>query len=154
MEAKKLKKEKGGGGGGGKNFCKSIYFGFEYFLENQLGFLEFLLLSSSFLFYFLFSVNESSFSFQIGSHPNVYVLDTPGVLPPKILDTEIYSKLALTGMILPAKFCSSMGLDVSYSLSKCVRVTLVCKWSNSHVYISVISKMHGMILRLPTISKI
>ena len=68
------------------------------------------------------------------------MLDTPGVLPPKILDTEIYSKLALTGMILPAKFCSSMGLDVSYSLSKCVRVTLVCKWSNSHVYIIVISK--------------
>ncbi|KAM4081979.1 hypothetical protein ACJW30_11G134400 [Castanea mollissima] len=42
---------------------------------------------------------ESSFSFQIGSHPNVYVLDTPGVLPPKILDTEVCSKLALTGSI-------------------------------------------------------
>ncbi|XP_030961751.1 DAR GTPase 2, mitochondrial isoform X5 [Quercus lobata] len=38
-------------------------------------------------------------SLKIGSHPNVYVLDTPGVLPPKILDTEIYSKLALTGSI-------------------------------------------------------
>ncbi|KAM3685681.1 hypothetical protein ACB098_11G139300 [Castanea mollissima] len=38
-------------------------------------------------------------SFKIGSHPNVYVLDTPGVLPPKILNTEVYSKLALTGSI-------------------------------------------------------
>ncbi|GMY22872.1 DAR GTPase 2, mitochondrial isoform X1 [Fagus crenata] len=38
-------------------------------------------------------------SLKIGSHPNIYVLDTPGVLPPKILDTEVYSKLALTGSI-------------------------------------------------------
>ncbi|WZZ14606.1 hypothetical protein YC2023_107695 [Brassica napus] len=38
-------------------------------------------------------------SLKIGSHPNVYVLDTPGVFPPKLLDAEICSKLALTGAI-------------------------------------------------------
>ncbi|PON87525.1 GTP binding domain containing protein [Trema orientale] len=38
-------------------------------------------------------------SLKIGSHPNIYVLDTPGVLPPKISDVEIFSKLALTGAI-------------------------------------------------------
>ncbi|KAA8520144.1 hypothetical protein F0562_014400 [Nyssa sinensis] len=38
-------------------------------------------------------------SFKIGSHPNIYVLDTPGVLPPEILDIEVCSKLALTGAI-------------------------------------------------------
>ncbi|KAJ8754543.1 hypothetical protein K2173_005704 [Erythroxylum novogranatense] len=35
--------------------------------------------------------------FKIGSHPNIYILDTPGILPPKIIDMEIFSKLALTG---------------------------------------------------------
>ncbi|THG03577.1 hypothetical protein TEA_022954 [Camellia sinensis var. sinensis] len=35
----------------------------------------------------------------IGSHPNIYVLDTPGVLPPEIPDAEVCSKLALTGAI-------------------------------------------------------
>ncbi|CAK9143388.1 unnamed protein product [Ilex paraguariensis] len=38
-------------------------------------------------------------SLKIGSHPNIYVLDTPGVLPPKVLDAEVCSKLALTGVI-------------------------------------------------------
>ncbi|XP_055960295.1 DAR GTPase 2, mitochondrial isoform X2 [Mercurialis annua] len=38
-------------------------------------------------------------SFKIGSHPNIYVLDTPGIFPPQILDAEIYFKLALTGAI-------------------------------------------------------
>ncbi|KAF5446059.1 hypothetical protein F2P56_031718 [Juglans regia] len=38
-------------------------------------------------------------SLKIGSHPNVYVLDTPSVLPPEILDDEVCSKLALTGSI-------------------------------------------------------
>ncbi|XP_062174942.1 DAR GTPase 2, mitochondrial isoform X1 [Alnus glutinosa] len=38
-------------------------------------------------------------SLKIGSHPNIYVLDTPGVLPPKIPDTEVCSKLSLTGSI-------------------------------------------------------
>ncbi|CAL5381055.1 unnamed protein product [Camellia sinensis] len=38
-------------------------------------------------------------SLKIGSHPNIYVLDTPGVLPPEIPDAEVCSKLALTGAI-------------------------------------------------------
>lgn len=38
--------------------------------------------------------------FQIGSHPNIYVLDTPGILPPTIPDAEVCSKLALTGMFI------------------------------------------------------
>ncbi|PWA37137.1 P-loop containing nucleoside triphosphate hydrolases superfamily protein [Artemisia annua] len=35
----------------------------------------------------------------IASHPNIYILDTPGILPPEILDAELSSKLALTGAI-------------------------------------------------------
>ncbi|KAL3651409.1 hypothetical protein CASFOL_004411 [Castilleja foliolosa] len=38
-------------------------------------------------------------SLKISSHPNIYVLDTPGVLPPKLIDDEVCSKLALTGAI-------------------------------------------------------
>ncbi|XP_054784236.1 DAR GTPase 2, mitochondrial-like isoform X1 [Prosopis cineraria] len=38
-------------------------------------------------------------SFKIASHPNIYVLDTPGVLPPEILDVDVCSKLILTGAI-------------------------------------------------------
>lgn len=38
-------------------------------------------------------------SLKIGSHPNIYVLDTPGILPLKTLDVEVCSKLALTGAI-------------------------------------------------------
>lgn len=41
-----------------------------------------------------------SIHFQIASHPNIYVLDTPGVLPPHILDDEVCTKLALTGMTI------------------------------------------------------
>lgn len=37
------------------------------------------------------------FHLQIASHPNIYVLDTPGVLASEVLDVEISSKLALTG---------------------------------------------------------
>lgn len=39
------------------------------------------------------------FKIQIASHPNIYVLDTPGVLPPMMLDEDMCSKLALTGEI-------------------------------------------------------
>ncbi|PRQ56803.1 putative GTP-binding protein, orthogonal bundle [Rosa chinensis] len=39
-------------------------------------------------------------SLKIGSHPNIYVLDTPGVLPPEIHDVEVCTKLALTGTII------------------------------------------------------
>ncbi|GLT81030.1 hypothetical protein SLA2020_524380 [Shorea laevis] len=38
-------------------------------------------------------------SLKIASHPSIYVLDTPGILPPKIHDVEACSKLALTGAI-------------------------------------------------------
>ncbi|KAL3537164.1 hypothetical protein ACH5RR_000530 [Cinchona calisaya] len=38
-------------------------------------------------------------SLKIASHPNIYVLDTPGILPPEIPDDELCSKLALTGAI-------------------------------------------------------
>ncbi|EXB70678.1 Ribosome biogenesis GTPase A [Morus notabilis] len=38
-------------------------------------------------------------SLKIGSHPNIYVLDTPGILPPEISDVEVCSKLALTGAV-------------------------------------------------------
>lgn len=38
-------------------------------------------------------------SLKIASHPNIYVLDTPGIFPPKIHNIEVCSKLALTGAI-------------------------------------------------------
>ncbi|CAN6486355.1 unnamed protein product [Victoria cruziana] len=38
-------------------------------------------------------------SFKIASHPNIYILDTPGILAPEIPDSETGSKLALTGAI-------------------------------------------------------
>ncbi|GFP93896.1 ribosome biogenesis GTPase a [Phtheirospermum japonicum] len=38
-------------------------------------------------------------SLKIASHPNTYVLDTPGVLPPDMTDDGVCSKLALTGAI-------------------------------------------------------
>ncbi|KAL0558085.1 hypothetical protein IC582_006649 [Cucumis melo] len=38
-------------------------------------------------------------SLKIASHPNVYVLDTPGIFPPKIDNIEVCSKLVLTGAI-------------------------------------------------------
>ncbi|KAM1048812.1 hypothetical protein ACFX2C_027986 [Malus domestica] len=38
-------------------------------------------------------------SLKIASHPNIYVLDTPGVLPPHISDDDVCTKLALTGTI-------------------------------------------------------
>ncbi|XWS65727.1 hypothetical protein CRYUN_Cryun05aG0138500 [Craigia yunnanensis] len=38
-------------------------------------------------------------SLKIGSHPGIYLLDTPGILPHTIHDAELCSKLALTGAI-------------------------------------------------------
>ncbi|XP_039019219.1 DAR GTPase 2, mitochondrial-like [Hibiscus syriacus] len=38
-------------------------------------------------------------SLKIGSHPNIYLLDTPGILPRIVHDAELCSKLALTGAI-------------------------------------------------------
>ncbi|KMT16686.1 hypothetical protein BVRB_3g049700 [Beta vulgaris subsp. vulgaris] len=36
-------------------------------------------------------------SLKVASHPNIYVLDTPGILPPQIVDADVCAKLALTG---------------------------------------------------------
>ncbi|KAF9603235.1 hypothetical protein IFM89_034568, partial [Coptis chinensis] len=41
--------------------------------------------------------NKVEFHIQIASCPNIYVLDTPGVLHPDSIDIEMGSKLALTG---------------------------------------------------------
>ncbi|KAG6754085.1 hypothetical protein POTOM_042093 [Populus tomentosa] len=38
-------------------------------------------------------------SLKIGSHPNIYVLDTPGILSPQIHDSEVCTKLALTASV-------------------------------------------------------
>lgn len=38
-------------------------------------------------------------SLKIASHPSIYILDTPGVLPPSLIDDGVCSKLALTGAI-------------------------------------------------------
>ncbi|CAL0310290.1 unnamed protein product [Lupinus luteus] len=38
-------------------------------------------------------------SFKIGSHPNIYVLDTPAVLSPEVPDVDVLCKLILTGAI-------------------------------------------------------
>ncbi|KAI3683322.1 hypothetical protein L1987_83825 [Smallanthus sonchifolius] len=46
-------------------------------------------------------------SLKIASHPNVYILDTPGILPPEIVDIERSSKLALTGAIADSLFDQS-----------------------------------------------
>ncbi|KAK1413618.1 hypothetical protein QVD17_35394 [Tagetes erecta] len=43
-------------------------------------------------------------SLKIASHPNVYILDTPGILSPEIADVERSSKLALTGAIADSLF--------------------------------------------------
>ena len=45
-----------------------------------------------------FLTSETLLSIQIGSHPNIYVLDTPAVLSPEIPDVDVLSKLILTGM--------------------------------------------------------
>ncbi|CAI9091056.1 OLC1v1025976C1 [Oldenlandia corymbosa var. corymbosa] len=39
-------------------------------------------------------------SLKIASHPNIFVLDTPGILPPEMFDDELCSKLALTGALM------------------------------------------------------
>ncbi|XP_020249555.1 DAR GTPase 2, mitochondrial [Asparagus officinalis] len=38
-------------------------------------------------------------SYKIASHPNIYILDSPGVLYPEVTDDDYGSKLALTGAI-------------------------------------------------------
>lgn len=43
---------------------------------------------------------------QIANKPSIYVLDTPGVLVPKISDMETGLKLALTGMTVQLSLLS------------------------------------------------
>jgi mitochondrial GTPase 1 len=52
-----------------------------------------------FIFLSLFRLNHylSISGFQVASHPNIYVLDTPGILPPQIIDVNVCANLALTG---------------------------------------------------------
>ncbi|KAL9262503.1 DAR GTPase 2, mitochondrial-like protein [Drosera capensis] len=38
-------------------------------------------------------------SLKIASQPNIYILDTPGILPPQVIDIEVCAKLALTGAL-------------------------------------------------------
>jgi hypothetical protein len=61
------------------------------------------------------------------------VLDTPGVLPPKIPDTEVCSKLALTGMIIPTRvfFLPWVLMSPVAGLTLSVRITLACNLSTS-----------------------
>ncbi|XP_073002625.1 DAR GTPase 2, mitochondrial isoform X3 [Typha latifolia] len=44
-------------------------------------------------------------SYKIASHPNIYVLDTPGILSPKVVSDDSGSKLALTGAIKDSLLC-------------------------------------------------
>jgi len=46
----------------------------------------------------LFSLLKLLLSIQIGSHPNIYVFDSPAILSPKIPNVAVLSKLILTGM--------------------------------------------------------
>ncbi|KAK9714276.1 hypothetical protein RND81_06G083500 [Saponaria officinalis] len=42
---------------------------------------------------------KSISSLKVASHPNIYILDTPGVLPPQMSEIDVCAKLALTGAI-------------------------------------------------------
>ncbi|XP_072962157.1 DAR GTPase 2, mitochondrial isoform X3 [Typha angustifolia] len=44
-------------------------------------------------------------SYKIASHPNIYVLDTPGILSPKVVGDDSGSKLALTRAIKDSLLC-------------------------------------------------
>ncbi|XP_057540454.1 DAR GTPase 2, mitochondrial isoform X5 [Amaranthus tricolor] len=52
-----------------------------------------------FIFPSLFRLNHyvAILGFQVASHPNIYVLDTPGILPPQIIDVNVNANFALTG---------------------------------------------------------
>lgn len=51
------------------------------------------------MLHYVLTLSNEVFEIQIASHPNIYVLDTPGVLSPMILDEDVCSNLALTGAI-------------------------------------------------------
>ncbi|XP_021725841.1 DAR GTPase 2, mitochondrial-like isoform X2 [Chenopodium quinoa] len=42
---------------------------------------------------------KSICSLKVASHPSIYILDTPGILPPQLNDVEACAKLALTGAL-------------------------------------------------------
>ncbi|KAL2921446.1 DAR GTPase 2 mitochondrial [Bienertia sinuspersici] len=46
----------------------------------------------------IYSLKVAKFGL-VASHPNIYVLDTPGILPPNINDMDVCAKLALTGAL-------------------------------------------------------
>ncbi|CAL5331190.1 unnamed protein product [Camellia sinensis] len=89
-------------------------------------------------------------SLKIGSHPNIYVLDTPGVLPPEIPDAEVCSKLALTGAIndcligeaeLAQYFLAILNLSDEYKQWSKFSTTASEKLSNDKVETSVDSEL-------------
>ncbi|XP_057540430.1 DAR GTPase 2, mitochondrial isoform X2 [Amaranthus tricolor] len=58
-----------------------------------------------FIFPSLFRLNHyvAILGFQVASHPNIYVLDTPGILPPQIIDVNVNANFALTDLNLFGK---------------------------------------------------
>lgn len=71
------------------------------------------------------------FHLQIASHPNIYVLDTPGVLASEVLDVEIGSKLALTGSNL---LCMCVCMFASYLLPLCGAHFIMDQlWAKNHL---------------------
>ncbi|MQL78805.1 hypothetical protein Taro_011238, partial [Colocasia esculenta] len=71
------------------------------------------------------------FCLQIASHPNIYVLDTPGILLGEIDDAEAAAKVALTGAIkdclvgedvVARYFLSILNSNGKYKCSLCVKV--------------------------------
>lgn len=59
-------------------------------------------------------------SLKIASHPSIYVIDSPGILPPEVCSEEVCSKLALTGAIddfIPGKTGLAQYLLAILSLS-------------------------------------
>lgn len=50
--------------------------------------------------YLPFSAHEHTLCYQVCERPVIHLLDTPGVLPPKIENIETGMKLALCGKIV------------------------------------------------------
>lgn len=85
-----------------------------YYLSLLCFLSTYLCISASFV---LFSLLKLLLSIQIGSHPNIYVLDTPAILSPKVPNVDILSKLILTGMFNWLSF--SFDLFFFHSLNEC-----------------------------------
>ncbi|KAL8555671.1 hypothetical protein ACS0TY_003474 [Phlomoides rotata] len=85
-------------------------------------------------------------SLKIASHPNIYVLDTPSILPPVVIEDEVCSKLALTGAIndtavgeikLAEYFLSILSLSDEYK-----------KWEKFSIFETRRASTHGGIASL------